>query len=394
MENQALNIRRTSSRIAGSRRARPSGESAFARCRIARLRARDAADARPGPARFRCGLIALALLLLSSPAAAQALRARLLAAASDTPIPGAFLTLRPAGGGDEVARLSDAHGRAVLPVPRAGRYRLRVEQLGYGTVELDIVLGDSVESRTFRLGVAPIALPAITATGARKCEGASAPAAEAALIWEEVRKALEVARWTAAEKSLRYVIRESRQRLDPRTLAVLDEQITHAEVEQSGSPFVSRGAADLSEKGFIRTASDAGYEYYGPDAEVILSPAFQERHCFQAVSDPRSPERVGLRFTPARNAPRFDIEGVLWLDRATAELRFLEYRYNRLPVRAPGDHAAGRIDFERLASGHWIVQSWWIRAPRTAPTGPGSAPRMIGVDRVGREVLSVTERER
>lgn len=363
-----MNIPTTSRRIRGSRRAAPSAGKACA-----------------------ATLLALVLLLLPAAAAGQALRARLLHGESDTPLAGAFLTLRAADGEGRVSRLSDAYGWALLPAPRAGQYRLRVEQLGYETVEVDVAIGDSTEVRTFHLAVRPIALPAITAATDRRCQGAVSPAAEAAVIWEEVRKALEVARWTETETSLRYVIRQSVQRLDPRSLEVESEQVTHAELERSGSPFVSKGARDLSERGFIRTAGD-GYEYYGPDAEVILSPSFLERHCFAAVSDPAQPELVGLRFAPAANAPPFDIEGVLWVDRASAELRYLAYHYSRLPVNARREQAAGKIEFQHLDTGHWIVRAWWIQAPRTRSSGRGTAPQVVGVERIGREVLSVTDR--
>jgi hypothetical protein len=58
-----------------------------------------------------------------------------------------------------------------------------------------------------------------------------------------------------------------------------------------------------------------------------------------------------------------DIEGVLWLDRETAELRFLEYQYTNIPATLSSENIGGRVEFEALPHGLWIVRRWWIRMP-------------------------------
>jgi len=72
---------------------------------------------------------------------------------------------------------------------------------------------------------------------------------------------------------------------------------------------------------------------------------------------------IGLAFEPTRDRDRPDVSGVLWLDEETAELRFAEYRYTDPPWDIEFSEAGGRIEFEQLATGGWIVRRWWIRMP-------------------------------
>jgi hypothetical protein len=75
------------------------------------------------------------------------------------------------------------------------------------------------------------------------------------------------------------------------------------------------------------------------------------------------PGAVGLGFEPVKDRQVPEIKGTLWVDRASAELRALEYEYVNVPstVRAPG--LGGRSEFARLAGGGWIIRDWYIRMP-------------------------------
>ena len=75
------------------------------------------------------------------------------------------------------------------------------------------------------------------------------------------------------------------------------------------------------------------------------------------------PGWVGLEFVPLDGREEPDVRGVLWLDRATAELRYVEYTYTGLGFRGPVDWLGGRIDFRRVPSGTWIIPFWTVRAP-------------------------------
>ena len=51
-----------------------------------------------------------------------------------------------------------------------------------------------------------------------------------------------------------------------------------------------------------------------------------------------------------------DVEGTLWLDGESAQLRFLEYRYTRYPHRLEDTrNLGGRVDFQRRGDGRWFV---------------------------------------
>ena len=345
---------------------------------------------------YACVVALLAELAAGSAVAGQVLRARLLDADTGSPIAGAFAILERAGSGAAPragAALSDGSGWVQIRAPGPGSYHLRVERLGYAThTSDDFPLDSSVVVRQISIAAQAIVLPAITAAGRRRCGGMTELAAEAAVLWDEVRKALSVSSWTAAERSVSYVVREYSRQLHPRTREVLEERSDQQVLWTTGSPFVSLGAQDLAERGFIRTGEDGGYQYYGPDSEVILSEWFQERHCFRAIAHDRDRSLIGLAFEPGPGAPRFDIRGVLWLDRGSAEFRYLEYAYSATPVPVDPGAAGGEVHFERLKSGRWIVRSWWIRAPALGRSVGGAPPRVTALREAGRTVVSLNER--
>jgi hypothetical protein len=130
-------------------------------------------------------------------------------------------------------------------------------------------------------------------------------------------------------------------------------------------------AEQLERDGYVVAASadSLDYHYYGPDAEVLLGDVFVATHCFSARDGgPEHPGLVGLAFEPAPKRRLPDVTGVLWLERRSLELRFLDFSYTGLWTKDLG----GRVEFARLASGPWIVAYWWIRTPR-----PDTAQRYV-----------------
>jgi hypothetical protein len=77
------------------------------------------------------------------------------------------------------------------------------------------------------------------------------------------------------------------------------------------------------------------------------------------------PEWIGIGFAPSRGRRVPDITGALWLDRETAELRRLEFKYVNLPQSAGHATAGGYVRFKRLGTGDWIITHWVIRFPET-----------------------------
>ena len=123
--------------------------------------------------------------------------------------------------------------------------------------------------------------------------------------------------------------------------------------------FRSAPAESLAAHGYVVDRDD-GTVYHAPDADVMLSDAFTNGHCFRLEPPTDSaPEEIGVAFRPVGDDDRRrDISGVLWLDRLTSELRRIEYRYTGLPALVERARPGGTVEFLRLGAGQWMVQRW------------------------------------
>jgi len=114
---------------------------------------------------------------------------------------------------------------------------------------------------------------------------------------------------------------------------------------------------------------------HGPDARVLLSSDFADSHCFRIVDSAGLEEEqaagerwVGLAFEPAPEpASVIRIGGTLWLDRASGELRQVQFQYRwyepRRQIWAPwGAGSGGTIRYRGLDDGRWIIEWWELRA--------------------------------
>ncbi|MGH2898204.1 MAG: carboxypeptidase-like regulatory domain-containing protein, partial [Solirubrobacteraceae bacterium] len=149
----------------------------------------------------------------------------------------------------------------------------------------------------------------------------------------------------------------------------------------------------LSAAGYVRRRDSSSVIFDMPSAEVLLSDDFAAHHCFGLAKPPdEHPEWIGVRFTPRdKRGDISDVRGVLWLDRARAELKRLEFTYANLPRATyevcddapehipvadrkrmcgpvPDNDAnrlglGGEADFQRLATGEWMVTHWALRKP-------------------------------
>jgi hypothetical protein len=99
---------------------------------------------------------------------------------------------------------------------------------------------------------------------------------------------------------------------------------------------------------------------------MLLSDRFAASHCLRLESAPSGkPHLIGVAFAPTRDRRGTrDIEGTIWLDRASAELRTLEFRYTDLPDIAIAAGAGGHVAFLQLDGVTWLVNEWTIRFPR------------------------------
>jgi hypothetical protein len=314
-------------------------------------------------------MFALALgLVAPAGAAAQTVVGTVVDQSTLHPIVGAFVTLDTPDGQRHRGVLTGPEGRFVLRASEPGPYHLTAQMIGYASPpseRVELQAGATVE-RTIQVPVQAITLDGISVASGARCRPRPGSGPETARLWEEARKALEVARWAEQTSAVRFRGVRYERTLDGASLRVL------ASAEQgwggwfSSSPYASLPVEELTEGGYVRSEADGTLVYYGPDASVLLSDLFLDTHCFYVRPGAADEAHlIGLAFEPVRRGRLPDVRGVLWLDRGTAELRRLDFDYTHLPsVPAQAWGAAnGLVEFERLATGVWIIRRWRIRMP-------------------------------
>lgn len=343
----------------------------------------------------RSAPLALAALLVAAPAAAQAVRGELREEGTGAAVAGAFVVLVDSAGARRGATLSDAGGRFALQAPRAGRYTVRAERVGYAataSAPLELAAG-AATPLVLRTGTRPVLLRGVVAHGdGRRCQ-VRPDGGAAAAVWEEARKALATAAWTEEQELVRFGLVSRVREMDLR-MRVTRETAT-PQTRVGSRPFESPPPRLLADSGYVLSRA-GGTMYTAPDARVLLSDEFLDLHCFRVEpGEGEAAGRVGLAFRPVRGRGAAEIEGTLWLDAATSELRHLEFRYVGLRLRGPVERLGGRVEFERLPTGAWIVRRWWIRTPvvaleaATRSQGGGHVERVVGFREIGGEVTDV-----
>jgi hypothetical protein len=209
-----------------------------------------------------------------------------------------------------------------------------------------------------------------------------------ATLWEEARKALRNQEWTDRMGLVRFRLVEYERELDPMTgVATTESRRSFRWTGQN--PIRSRPAGELHDEGSVRSDGRGGFEYYAPDAAALLSDTFVEAHCFGLTASPDAPGLIGLSFEPLpqRRGSR-DIEGTVWLSREDARLQTIEFTYTWAPWSEAMGVAGGRVEFEELPEGAWVIRRWWIRMPRMTQhlnlmARGGSGLRIAGIVEVG-----------
>ncbi|HET9983083.1 MAG TPA: carboxypeptidase regulatory-like domain-containing protein [Longimicrobiales bacterium] len=343
------------------------------------------------------GLLLLASLRYPAPAAAQTLVGRVVEARDGAGVPGAFVSLLDPAGRARIASLSDSAGRFVLRAPAPGSYRVRAERIGRESVTsapLDLAADES-RSITLTAPVAAIDLAPIQVSGKRRCVVHPGAGERTARVWEEARKALSIHSWSR-QRPFRYTMVRTTRRLDPQTLLVRRE--TRDTSEGAGvRPFAAIALENLARDGYVTYDGNA-WTYYGPDADVLLSDQFLDTHCLELrAGGPDHGELIGVAFRPVSTRGNPDIDGVMWLDRRSAELRAIEFGYTGLDRDLPLEKAGGRVEFQRLPSGAWLIKRWWVRAPAIGmttsmtPLGTHRGYHVESLDETGGEIVRVDD---
>jgi len=302
--------------------------------------------------------------------------------------------------GIEVARaLSDGDGRFTLRALSAGHYWMRSERIGFRAFVSDTVDLAAEESLEYTLHVEalPIRLETLVVPGRDRCNTNPEQGEQTVVIWDEIRKALAASVWVDEQELFhfrRYMYRRDLNKRRNRKLAEVGA--TRAGVAEP--PYRSVPPEQLASDGYIAERED-GTWYYLPDAHTLRDEDFLDTYCFHVTRDERRrPGQIGLAFEPMSDRELPDVQGAIWLDEESSELRELEVRHTKVPYHVDDARIGGTVRFLMLPSGAWIVRDWQVRTPRIEITehprhARGYEAEVKGFTDTGGEIFEVSTSE-
>lgn len=329
---------------------------------------------------------ALLALLIPGVLEAQVIRGSLVREDGTTAAEGVIVVARSVGADSILARtLSNSTGRFSLTV-RPGRVKLSALRIGQLPFEIGEIALTPTDTQSVRVVLphAPIMLPTVTTTAQASCRLSGAEGAAVAAAYDEARKAILSTTLSAEEGPpiARFSTFTQERTVGNRALTPKMREFAEG---PSRSPFASLSPEDLAENGY-QLSRQSETSYWAPDANVFLSDIFVAGHCLGLVrNDSEHDEWAGLTFRPVKlRRGVVDVSGILWIDRATSELRRVEFRYEGLPTYLARLQLGGRLEFTRLAEGSWFISEWEIRMPRMTWTDRGG--RVSGLHVAGGDV--------
>jgi hypothetical protein len=296
------------------------------------------------------------------------LRGRVVLADSATGAAGIVVVASDQSRGVVARALTGERGQYVLRLPRPARYSVRALRIGFHPTtvgRLDIAASE-VRTLDIVLTGQPVTLAAVTVRGENACRSPQDSGQVVVQLWEQARTALAATSLGEAGAPLAVTAMVYERALD--LAGVPTRAATSSELHGTTlRPFASLPPDSLARVGYV-TGDTTGTVYRAPDADVLLSDSFAALHCLWAEPPPPDhPEWVGIGVRPARERRGInEIQGFLWLDRVSSELRVFEYTYTGLARELAAVKAGGRVEFVHMPTGHWIVSRWSIRMPQTA----------------------------
>ena len=295
-------------------------------------------------------------------------------------VPGAVVSVYDSAGHHGVRTISNGAGRFTVDV-HPGQARLRVIRIGFEP--RDVRVSASVNARAAGLEIRMLSLPALLTrvhvAGQAICPGNEDRSGTLAL-WDQARAGLlatVVARHTNPGQMTLLTFATDR---DPHSDVVI-RQTTRYTTGTSAQPFVAvNKAAGFAQSGYMARIPD-GFNFFAPDADVLLDPTFAATHCFRIVSDVDHPGQVGLAFDPAPDARHpegfVDVRGTLWIENDHPALRTLDFQYSGLasPFRDAG--AGGQLVFHTMPNGLTFIQRWHMHLPAFTADVAAPVPRFM-----------------
>ena len=333
-------------------------------------------------------LIVLCLFAgVAAPAGAQLVRGVVSEQASGTLVAGVVVTLERADSTNAgplsagLSVLTNERGEYAIRAPDAGRYVVSAKRIGVKRfISEPFVLGAG-ETRRIDIGIDAVlfTLPEVVVNASVLCANRRTQMSRLASLWVEAQTALTATEISRRDTLFRSNVTRYALVLDPVTMRAFSESRIYIE-GAAERPFASISGDSLSKIGYWRELPSDTAEYYGPDAEVLLSDAFRRDHCYSIVEGDRERRGlIGLAFEPIVGREIADVRGTFWLDSRTFELRFIEFRYTRLPPTEFISRVGGEVHFARAPGGAWIVSRWYLRMPQWArfTSGPKAVPKSV-----------------
>jgi hypothetical protein len=310
--------------------------------------------------------------------------------ASDRPVSGVVMILLDSASRSVSRALSNERGEFRLSPPDAGTYRVRSTRIGFRPLVSEAMLLRTGEVTRPRLVISSfaLALDTIRVQGHSSCSMSPRDSAAAAWrVWEQVRAALTAGQLTARARAVKVnlVSYERALAFDRRTILQQTAKVRSDLVRQ---PWREDPYDQIRARGYVDATGDSTV-YIAPGLEALLNDGFLEDHCFRLTS--KNPRTVEVEFEPTRDRKQVtEVRGSASVDRATSELRRLEFRYVHAS-REIEDNAGGDMDFVRLPTGAWMISRWNIRMPEIAlfeRAGYAPEPRLTGLKVTGGELLA------
>ena len=343
---------------------------------------------------FRAALGALLFAGLPFASGAQVVAGSLLDAVN-RPIPGVIVLLVDSASRVAARGLSDANGEFRVLAHQAGTYRLRTLRIGFRPALSDpvvLVAGGEVVKRLVLTGL-PIVLDTTRIVDQSVCRAFTDSGAATYAVWEQIRAALTAAQLTTSARAITVTTVSYERTVGARPGENDGKVLRQSSTVQTGyarRPWHAAPPDSLRKFGYVSVQPDKSVVYLAPDLDVLLSASFVEDHCFRLVLDREHGGRVGISFEPVPDRRRLpEIRGTMWVERASSELRSLEYQYVHLSQEVAGQAPGGTLKFARLRDGTWAISDWGIEIPVAEQVIlPGRPPewRVTRLERSGGEL--------
>jgi hypothetical protein len=335
-------------------------------------------------------ILAVATALIGGSATAQDVRIEVVEATTGKPVVGANVMVVDSAGMTTGGGFSDQTGRITLPAPTRVAFRVRADKVSYETW-VSVILRPSRKPILVRIGMTPTRLPGAITRTETACQQLSAPGTPSGDLWAEVRKALTASAMTEAKGLVALDVDLYERALD-RNLGIVSERTEQrTKIGRRPATGISWDQLDSARRG----EASGGDVYRAPDAATFLSDQFVKSHCFAAIRG-YGPESglTGLEFKPARVGAVPELTGVIWVDPRTNALKYLNFDYVNMPIPLRLARTSGRVEFQQLEGGQWMVPRWFIRMPRTARVTSADAggPAVVRDSLVGFQEVGGTAR--